>query len=236
MKASIIQPCFVPWIGYFEQMLIGDIFIYMDDVQYTKKDWRNRNQLKSPDGAKYIHFPVKKTSRETLINEVLISYNDTWENKLISQIKQWYKGAPNTDQIITLLEEVFSQKHEKLVDLNLQLNNKILAYIGIEKEIRFTSEVPRYSESKNDRIIEICKYFDAELLYDGKSAEDFIDKELFQKNNIEIIFQDYQHKEYPQLWGDFLPYMSILDLLMNVKDDYLRTIVSNNNPKLIANL
>ena len=76
MIISIIQPCFVPWLGYFEQIGLADIFVYLDDVKYTKQDWRNNNQVKSPDGLAKIFVPVQKTSQDTLINEVLISYNE----------------------------------------------------------------------------------------------------------------------------------------------------------------
>ena len=236
MKVSIIQPCFAPWLGYFEQMLIGDIFIYMDDVQYTKKDWRNRNQLKSPNGAKYITVPVKKTNRETLINEVLISYNEPWEERILNQIDQWYRKAPNYQKGRQLVENVFKMKSEKLIDLNFHLNNEILKFMGVEKEIKFSSEVPRNSVTKNERIVEICKYFKSNLLYDGNSAKKFIDQKLFANNGIEVIFQDYRQVPYSQQWGEYLPYMSILDLLLNITENYKELIITTKHPQLHSEL
>ena len=94
MIIAIIQPCFVPWLGYFEQMALADIFVYFDDVQYTKRDWRNNNQLKSPAGVGPIHVPVSNASRGILINQALISYNENWEDKLLNKINEWYKTSP----------------------------------------------------------------------------------------------------------------------------------------------
>lgn len=217
MVISIIQPCFIPWQGYFEQIAIADLFVYMDDVQYTKKDWRNRNKLISPSGIINVHVPVQKTTRETLINQTLISYNEPWQDRLKNQIIQWYKKAPYFNEVLPILEKnLFNSNFEKLVDLNCHLNQDILNYMKIDTPIRLTSEVPRVNSDKNSRIVEICKYFEGTLLYDGKKAEDFINKELFASSGIEIVFQDYQHTPYKQLWNNkFEPYISIVDLIMN---------------------
>ena len=217
MILSCIQPCFVPWLGYFEQIARADIFVYLDDVYYTKKDWRNNNQLKSPYSIKNIYIPVHKTSRETLINQVFISYNEKWETNLINRINEWYRKAPLFEEITILIESIIQNKYERLIDLNFHLNNKILKYIGIETPIYFSSEIEKKSDNKNQRIIEICEHFkNVDLLYDGKSAMSFINIPLFQKHGIEIIFQDYQHTPYPQLWDkEFVPYLSVIDLLMN---------------------
>lgn len=216
MVISIIQPCFIPWLGYFEQIAVCDIFVYMDDVQYTKKDWRNGNQMKSPNGVKNVSFSVKKTSRDTLIRDVEISYDQPWEETLFNQVTQWYKKAPYFSEIFNLITQPIMQRHSRLVDLNFTLNNAILNYLCISRPIHFTSAIPRRSSDKNGRVLEICKHFDGvDVLYDGKKAADFIDHELFATNGLAVIFQDYQHAPYRQLHGLFEPYMSIIDLLMN---------------------
>jgi len=231
MIVSIIQPCFVPWLGYFEQIAVADIFVYMDDVMYTKKDWRNGNQLKTQYGVKDISFPVKKTSRDTLIKDVEISYNTPWEDTLLNQLFNWYKKAPYYDEVINLIKPIIYNKYTKLVDLNLHLNNVILGYLGITTPIFFTSNIERKTDNKTDRIIEICKNFEGvSILYDGKKAQDFLDSDYMLANGIEVIFQDYHHKPYKQLWGDFQPYMSILDLIMNHGKEAGTLIVNANVP------
>lgn len=234
MIISIIQPCFIPWLGYFEQVAVADVFVYLDDVQYTKKDWRNTNQLKSPNGAKKVFVPVKKTHRETLINQVLISYNENWEQVLINKITQWYKKAPYFEEIIEIIEKVLNKKHEKLVDLNYDLNGLIMEFIGIKTPIYFSSDIPKLTNEKNNRIVEICKYFEGvDILYDGKSAQNFIDTNMFNENDVQVIFQEYQHAPYNQLWGDFISYMSVIDLLMNHGKESLSLILRSPLPDIV---
>lgn len=230
MRIAIIQPCFVPWAGYFEQIAAADLFVYMDDVQYTKKDWRNTNQLKTPYGIKKIYVPVNKVTLSTLIQDVTISYNENWEDALMNKLKEWYKKSPYYKEIIELIIPTIYGKYEKLVDFNFNLNNDILSFLGINTPIRFSHEIPRYTNDRNERIIEICKFFKADILYDGKSAEKFIDIDLFRQNGIEVVFQNYQHTPYKQLWGPFIPYMSVLDLLMNEGKNAKGIIMSSPLP------
>ncbi|MFH1004440.1 MAG: WbqC family protein [Bacteroidota bacterium] len=233
MKISIIQPCFVPWLGYFEQIALSDVFVYLDDVQYTKKDWRNSNQLKTPNGVKNIYVPVCNPSRDTLIKDVYISYNEKWEDNILNKLREWYKKSPHYEEIIELIKPILLGKYEKLVELNFHLNNVILNYIGITIPIHFASGIPRNIDGKNERIIEVCKSFNADILYDGKAAQAFIDIELFKKHGITVIFQHYQHTPHKQLWGEFVPYMSILDALMNEGKRTKEIILSSPVPEIL---
>lgn len=230
MIITCVQPCFLPWQGYFEQMLLGEVFIYLDDVQYTKKDWRNRNKLLTPGGVKNFHVPVSKTSRDTLINEAQISYNEDWEERIMNQLFNWYKSAPFYHEITELITPALETKYELLVDLNYDLNLRIMHYLGHDTKIVRSSAIPKTTDDKNQRIIEICRAHDGHLLYDGKSAANFIDSALFLKSDIEVVFQNYVHTAYPQLHTDsFEPYLSILDLLMNKGRDSKSVILSNTN-------
>lgn len=216
MVISIIQPCFVPWLGYFEQIALADVFVYLDDVDYAKKDWRNGNQLKSPYGIKNIGFPVKKCPRHTQLKDVEISYNSNWEDLLFNQIKSWYYKSAYYQEIIDMIKPVIYNKYSGLVELNFHLNNVILDYLNIQTPIFFSSDIERQSFGKVERIIEICKHFNrVDVLFDGKKAQEFLEPSYLLQQGIKLIFQDYQHKPYQQLWGDFVPYMSVLDLLMN---------------------
>jgi hypothetical protein len=201
MVISIIQPCFVPWLGYFEQIALADVFVYLDDVDYTKKDWRNGNQLKSPYGIKNIGFPVKKCTRHTPLKDVEISYNSTWEDHLFNQIHNWYAKSAFYQDTVDLISPVIYNKYDRLVDLNFHLNNVILKHLGIQTPIFFSSDIERKSQGKVERIIEICKHFDGiDTLFDGKKAQDFLDPDYLLDQGIKVVFQDYQHKPYQQLW------------------------------------
>ena len=230
MIITCVQPCFLPWQGYFEQMLLGEIFIYLDDVQYTKKDWRNRNRLLTPGGVKNFHVPVVKTTRDTLINEAQISYNEEWTDRISNQLTNWYKKAKYYEEVMNLIWPAFDKDYPLLVDLNYDLNERILGYLGHDTKIVKSSDIPKTTEDKNLRIIEICKAHNAHLLYDGKSAADFIDTELFAKSGIEVVFQDYEHTPHGQLYTDtFEPYLSIIDLLMNEGKNAKNIILNNKN-------
>ena len=203
-------------------MMIADVFIYLDDVQYTKKDWRNTNQLKSPNGIKKVSVPVSNATRSININEALISYMSDWEDKMLNQLKQWYGKAPFYNEITEMITPIIMKKHKKLVDLNHNLNKTIANYLDIRTPCYFSSSICKGTEEKNLRILEICKHFPkVNLLYDGKAAAEFIDTQFFLKNGIEVIFQNYLHTPYRQLWGEFQPYMSIVDLIMN--NDFLKS-------------
>ena len=210
-------------------MLIADVFVYLDDVQYTKKDWRNTNQLKTPNGIKKVSVPVSNASRNININEALVSYNSSWEDKFLNQLKEWYQKAEFYKIVIEILTPIIKNKYEKLVDLNYNLNNAIASYLNITTPCYFSSSITKKTTDKNLRILEICKYFpNIHLLYDGKSASGFLDTELFIQNGIKVIFQNYLHTPYRQLWGEFKPYMSIIDLIMNNDPLMSREILSSS--------
>jgi hypothetical protein len=228
MLISIIQPCFIPWLGYFEQMALADLFVYMDDVKYTRQNWRNNNKLLCASESKNVSIPVRKTSRHTLINQVSILNDLAWQNKFLNKVSNWYRKAPHFDEVFSLISGVVLKRHDMLVDLNYGLNGAIAEYVGIETPVELSSNVPRNSSDKVSRIIEIVKYFNADVLYDGKSAAYFIDIELFQEKGITIIFQDYKHSSYRQQSNsNFVPYMSIVDLLMNKGVESLGYILSS---------
>jgi hypothetical protein len=197
-------------------MLVADVFIYLDDVQYTKKDWRNTNQLKSPNGIKKVNVPVSNASRSININEALISYKGDWEDKMLNQLKQWYGKALFYNNVIEMISPIIRNKYKNLVDLNYDLNKTIADYLDISTPCYFSSSICKSTEDKNLRILEICHHFkNVHLLYDGKTAANFLDTQLFLQNGIKVIFQNYLHTPYRQLWGEFQPYMSIVDLIMN---------------------
>ena len=217
-------------------MLVADVFIYLDDVQYTKKDWRNTNQLKSPNGIKKVSVPVSNASRSININEALISYKGDWEDKMLNQLKQWYGKALFYNDVMERIFPIIRNKYKNLVDLNYDLNKTIADYLDISTPCYFSSSICKGTEEKNLRILEICKHFPkVNLLYDGKSAAEFIDTNFFLKNGIEVIFQNYLHTPYRQLWGEFQPNMSIVDLIMNNgAKESLKIITQSPLPKKLS--
>lgn len=235
MILSSIQPCFIPWLGYFEQIAVAARFVYLDDVQYTKKDWRNTNRLKSRYGVKIVHVPVQKTSRETRLNEARISYNEPWEDTLLNKISDWYGNAPHVSAVMPLIAQPMACKYERLIDLTMHINREVLAYLGIDTVVSLASDIPKRTADKNARIVEMCRHFpEVDVLYDGKSASSFIDMDLFKANGVDVVFQDYQQTPYPQLWGGpFEPNLSVIDALMNCGPDTKQLILSSPLPERV---
>lgn len=247
---GILQPVYLPWLGYFEQMACVDQFIFMDDVQYTRRDWRNRNRIKTASGSTWLTVPVRKHAREALINEIEINYAEDWVGRHLRTIEVSYKKCPHFQPLFDEIREVLGSRPARLSDLDCQLILLLSKYLDIQTPIAFSSEVPRRSEQcdedlsisaagphfmKNQRIMDICEYFKAEILYDGAKAAEFIDLEGFRQAGIEVIFQDYQHPVYRQVFGEFVSHQSVIDLIMNAGADAPNILRSSPLPELLRN-
>jgi hypothetical protein len=231
---GISQPVYLPWLGYFEQMAYVDQFVFMDDVQYTRHDWRNRNRIKTASGSIWLTVPVHSHPRSAAISEILIDYSQNWLRKHLRAIEVNYCKCPYYQPLSEDLAKVLSSKPKKLVDLTVALIRTLCLYVDIEADLAFSSAVPRQPtakkdgeesreaeklERRNSRIIDICHHFGASRLYDGKSATQFVDVGRFRREGIEVVFQEYHHPVYPQAFGDFMSHQSIIDLVMNTGPD-----------------
>ncbi|MCH9698199.1 MAG: WbqC family protein [Gammaproteobacteria bacterium] len=234
MKIAILQPGYLPWLGFFEQMALVDLFVYMDDVQYTKRDWRNRNKINRRGSEVMLTVPVVKPRRDTLIKDVDISNTVNWRRSHLDKIRDSYRYAPYFHKFFNGISKLINSDVTSLCNLNVKLVDWIRNEIGIETPIVYSSEVPKGGSAKNERILEICKYFDADILYDGASAKNFIDEEFFYTNEIKVIFQNYVHPVYSDRKEGFLPYMSILDLLMFEGDHSKSVILSSPAPSFVS--
>lgn len=218
MILSTIQPSFLPWLGYLEQAARADLFVYLDDVQYTKQDWRNRNRFKTPDGrVEFLTVPVTFADRDrTLIRDVPIARQPGWQRKLLNRLEAWYRKAPAFDTAFPAVRDILVQDHALLADLDVALTRCLFDAFGIDTPTAFSSEVPEKSPDKNRKLIDICRHFGADVLYDGAAAAEFIDVDLFRSEGITVIFQDYRPVPYPQVGGgDFVSHLSALDTLLN---------------------
>ena len=243
---GILQPVYMPWLGYFEQIAYVDEFIIFDDVQYTKKDWRNRNRIKTAHEAMWITVPVRKAPIESKINQIKISYERDWVKSHLRSIVVNYSACKYFDTIYPDIERLLESRPEYLIELDVCLIKLFCDYLKISTPISYASSVSTDSvetkaqhpcdeasknEHKNRRILNICKYYNATILYDGKSAADFIDTERFSVEGVEVVFQDYDHPVYQQLFGKFIAYQSILDLIMNAGPEAKSILLSSPYPE-----
>jgi hypothetical protein len=226
---GILQPGYIPWLGFFEQLYKSDVFVIYDDVQYDKGSWRNRNRIKTANGVQWLTVPVRLNFDEhSKVNKVRIDNNHDWRKKHFSSIKQSYSKSPFFKKYSPVFEDAFSRPWEYLIDLDMFFINRIKDILGLSRKIVISSSL-NISGNRIDRLINICKYYKADVFYEGASGRDYIDPTVFLNHGILVRFQDYKHPIYNQLYGDFLPYLSIVDLLFNHGDASLDILISQNS-------
>ena len=229
MIIGILQPGYLPWLGFFEQMYRSNIFVIYDDVQYDKEGWRNRNRIKTANGVQWLTVPVLvRFSDHPLIADIRINNEVNWRKKHLSSIKQNYGRAPFFRDYIHLFEEAYSRDWEFLIDLDLYFIMKLAECLGMgEKRIVRSSALP-VNGDRTERLIQLCKHFGAETFYEGAAGRNYIDKGVFLERGIRVEFQDYEHPVYHQLYGEFIPYLSLIDLLFNHGRESLSILTHQN--------
>lgn len=224
--AVILQPSYLPWLGYFAQMHKSDVFVVYDDVQYDKHSWRNRNRIKTPQGAQWLTVPVCTKGRDWPSNrEVTIDNAQSWRKKHLQSIKQSYARAPFFKDYVGIFEGIYERDWTYLIDLNMACLTAMTEALGLKREIRFSSELEVEGE-RVDRLIEICRKVGATDFYEGAAGRDYIDDARFAAAQLGIEYQDYQHPTYPQLHGEFVPFLSVADLLFNCGPRSLEILIS----------
>ena len=226
MIIGILQPGYLPWLGFFEQMYKSDVFVIFDDVQYDKEGWRNRNRIKTANGIQWLTVPVHvKLAKHPLIVDIRIDNTVNWPKKHLASIKQNYMKAPFFKEYIDIFEDAYSKKWEFLVDLDNYFIVKLAARLGICNETIVRSSTLDIEGDRIGRLINLCKHFGADTFYEGVSGKSYIDENEFLNHGIKVEFQNYQHPVYNQLYGDFIPYLSVVDLLFNHGEKSLEILV-----------
>lgn len=215
---SIHQSQFLPWLPYFYKILKSDIFIILDDVQFQKNGTQNRNMIKTPRGVLWLTVPIKHKFG-TPINEVKIADKNVYQ-KILKTLRFNYAQSEFFPEVYPVLEDVFNCKPEGLHELNSKLINKSLGLMGNESKI-FMSSSFNTKKKKDELVVEIIKHFGETEYLSGKGALSYMDLKKFKKAGIKVYLYDFKYREYEQLWNKqvgFLPDLSIVDLLFNLKD------------------
>ena len=215
-KALITQSNYIPWKGYFDAINMVDEFIIYDDMQFTRRDWRNRNKIKTKDGLIWLTIPVEvKGKYFQKINETVIS-DPNWGMHHWKTIQYNYHKTPYFTLYKDQFEEAFLNNDKKyLTEINLQFLQLICGILGINTPIRFSKEF-ELKEEKTERLVDICKKIGATDYYSGPAAKAYMNESLFANENINIHYFDYSgYPEYPQLFNNFAHDVSIIDLLFN---------------------
>ena len=219
MKVGIIQSCYAPWRGYFDFMRECDAFVLHDDIQYTKGDWRNRNKIKTPQGAKWMTVPVHYNHMAQLICETKIDHSTLWPIAHENMLEDNYRAAPYWRDAKLILGQSYCGQ-ETISQLNWMMLGVICGYLGITTPMldsRSFNLDPALR--KTERILAICKALGATTYLSGPAAKVYLDEDLLRRNGIVPEYKTYDYPEYPQLHGRFDGNLSVLDLIANVGPD-----------------
>lgn len=225
MNVVILQPCYIPWRGYFEQIRRADLFIFYDDVQYDKHGWRNRNQIKTAQGQQWLTIPVhsKGVTHGIPIRDVQIDGSKPWAKNHLKALTFAYSRAPYFKAHIPLLESIYSRRDACLADFTIETSILLSRALGLgSTQFMRSSELPGITGAKTDRLIQILKRVGAKHYISGPAAREYIEPQKFADAGISLEYMDYNYPEYPQLYPPFDPYVSILDLLFMTGPDAAR--------------
>lgn len=227
-KVAILQSNYIPWKGYFDLIAAVDEFILYDDMQYTRRDWRNRNQIKTPQGVQWLTVPVLvKGKYHQKIKDTEID-GISWAIDHWKALKQNYRRAPYFQEMATWLEPLYlAETYTNLSQLNRRFLEAVCKYLGIKTLITSSSDYSMI-EGKTERLADLCAQVGGTEYISGPAAKDYIEENVFRNLNIKLTWFDYAgYPEYPQLWGAFTHGVTILDLLFNNGQnsrDYMRHV------------
>lgn len=214
MLVSVHQPQFFPWLGYFDKINKADIFVMLDNVQYKKNEWQNRNKIKNQNGSQWLTVPVNYKFPQKM-TEVTLDQKSNWRSKHLNAIKTNYSKACYFLEYFENIEKIYSYPAVSIADFNTFLVNEICNVLGITTPIHLASRLGNFTENPDERLIEICQYFESRNYLAGAGGKGYMNLGKFADSGIVVNFQNYSHPTYSQLFGDFLSGMCILDLIFN---------------------
>lgn len=217
MKLAIMQPYFMPYIGYFQLIKIVDKFIFYDDVTFIKQGWINRNRMLINNQAKMFSIPLSNASSHVLIKDVLISEiaYQKWRKSFLNSIVFSYKKAKNYSKINALIEKILEKRPETISELAIKSVVEVAQYLDLKTEFEICSDV--YSNtylSGQNRVLDICINEKAITYINPVGGMELYSKSVFQEKNIELFFIKANKSVYPQFSEEFVPFLSIIDVLM----------------------
>jgi hypothetical protein len=224
MKTIVIhQPDFIPYIGFFHRLLKADELIVLDHVRISKRGWVHRDKIKTANGEQWITIPVKKISQQPLIREAEVDYNDQYD-KILRVIQANYHGAPCFDDIFPSLEEIIGRKPKLLIDLNLELLKKMMLWFDIGIAMT-SSSMLGVETAKLMMNVDLIKAVGGTTYIAGAGSRNYHEDGPFNEANITVAWHEFDHPVYPQLFGEFIPFLSGIDLLFNCGIQKSRSII-----------
>ena len=219
MTVSVHQPQYIPWLGYFDKIAKSGAFVLLDNVQYKEREFQNRNKIRTADGWIWLTVPViSKGLGRQVISEVRIDNTFSWPEDHLKSIRAAYGKTRYFDVHFPFFEKVYAKRWEYLAQLNIVIIEYVIKELAITTPIYYESKLGIFG-TKTDRIVEICAKLGAHTYLSGSGGREYLEEEKFKDAGVKLAYQEYAHPIYRQQFmkdeKDFLPYMSILDLLFN---------------------
>lgn len=232
MTLGIMQPYIFPYLGYFDLINKSDQWIVFDTPQYIRHGWVNRNRILHPSsGWQYFIIPVKKHHRETPINEIEISYQQSWRERILGQLNHYKKKAPNYSGTIDFLKTCFENDLKLLSEFNAFVLSKVCNLLNIDFEIEIFSKMKleiREVNNPGEWALKICEAMGAETYINPAGGENIFDKNEYQRKNIELVIQDFENITYPVRGYEYVPDLSIIDVLMWNEPEVIKEYLDKN--------
>ncbi len=220
---AILQSNYIPWKGYFDMIAAVDEFILFDDMQYTRRDWRNRNQIKTPQGVQWLTVPVLvKGKYHQKIRDTEIDGLD-WAGAHWKALEQNYRRSPHFAEVAAWLQPLYLEaRYNHLSEMNRSFIEAVCRYLGIGTRITNSWDYT-LADGKTERLASLCAQAGGDEYISGPAAKDYVDEQVFDAMGIKLTWFDYSgYPEYPQLWGEFAHGVTVLDLLFNCGKDASR--------------
>ncbi|EOA2061882.1 WbqC family protein [Campylobacter jejuni] len=237
MTIAIIQPTFLPWIGYIYMIQKVDAFIFLDNVQFEQRSWQSRNKIKLQNNIYYISLSCQKASQKTLLKDICLDPQKKWREKILKTIHHAYSKSINYKKYFSIIKSSLNT-HQNLSELNIELIKKFCKELNIKTPIYKVSELKLTKAKRENLLLQICNHFNANIYLSPEGSKNYLEneysKKIFKENNIKIFYFNFIHPTYTQQGrGDFIPYLSVLDFLFNVDQPKLefQKIIQENSKK-----
>lgn len=219
---------FFPWVGMFEQLRLADAYVHYDDVQFSKGSFTNRVQIKTAQGSQWLTVPLRDLHLGQKILEVAVDNRQDWRSKHLVALEKAYAQAPAKGEMLALVERVYREPANTICDVATASMMAVHSYFEFTHPLRFdwASRLGIGGES-SARVLAVVKHLGGDVYITGHGARRYLDHEWFEREGVRVEYMDYQKHPYPQLHGDFTPFVSILDLIANVGKSGLQHINSS---------
>jgi hypothetical protein len=214
MIVAIHQPQFMPWLGYFDKIIQSDAFVFLDTVQFKKNEFQNRNKIKNAQGWMWLTVPVSYKYPQYM-KEVKINNGIDWRKKHIASLTINYQRSTYFHTLFPDVEQFYTRHAETIAGFNSESIIMLLKSLGVVKDTVFASTLGDLPDEPSERLAAICAAIGADTYLSGAGGKTYLDQGPFHARGIKVVFQEFQHPVYPQLYGDFIPNLSLLDLIFN---------------------